>query len=142
MRDETKPPSRPWIISLAYWNDVAKDVVKAACVAFSFYLGGVMVGIFKLHIRIVFGVGVVLATVLLLAIQSVINDQPKSHHHLSNVLNIATSAMGSLFLIAVIPSQILFDPNNQWAVLGVIVGFAIVIWLGNLMTKRLLKKYK
>jgi hypothetical protein len=43
--DSKEQPSRPWILTLTYWNDVAKDVVKALCVAFAIYLGGVIGGI-------------------------------------------------------------------------------------------------
>jgi hypothetical protein len=46
-------PSRPWILTMAYWDDVAKDVVKALCVALAIYLGGVAGGIFKVHPQII-----------------------------------------------------------------------------------------
>ena len=45
--------SRPWVLSIAYWNDVAKDVVKALCVAFAIYLAGVVGGVFKVHPQII-----------------------------------------------------------------------------------------
>ena len=58
MTSSAKPseskPSRPWILSASYWNDVAKDTVKAVCVALAIYLAGVLGGIFKLHVQILY----------------------------------------------------------------------------------------
>jgi hypothetical protein len=69
MASPSKPESsasspRPWIVSLAYWNDVAKDVVKAICVTFVIYIGGVLVGVFKLHTAIVVSVLGLLVAIL------------------------------------------------------------------------------
>jgi hypothetical protein len=47
--DSKELPPRLWILTGAYWTDVAKDVVKALCVAFAIYLGGVIGGVFKVH---------------------------------------------------------------------------------------------
>jgi hypothetical protein len=72
---KSKSSSRPWIISLAYWNDVAKDVVKAACIAFVIYLGGVIAGIFKLHIEVVIGVIAALAAILIWTIKPFLDER-------------------------------------------------------------------
>ena len=59
---------RPWIFSATYWNDVAKDVVKATTAALVIYLFGAIAGVFKLHIAILFIVLVILAFILLFTI--------------------------------------------------------------------------
>ena len=63
-----KQPSRPWILSKQYWNDVAKDTVKAACAALAIYLGGVVGGVFKLHIQILIIAAIFAGSVLAYAI--------------------------------------------------------------------------
>src|SRR5690242_7143246 len=70
MAQSTKPDptsSRPWIFSATYWNDVAKDVVKAACAALVIYLCGVIGGVFKLHIEVLVIVLIIVVTILLYA---------------------------------------------------------------------------
>src|SRR5690349_16931396 len=61
-------PPRPWIFSATYWNEVAKDVVKATSAALVIYLFGVIAGVFKLHIIILFIVLIILAFILFNAI--------------------------------------------------------------------------
>ena len=63
--DNNVRPHRPWIFSAVYWNDVAKDVVKATSAALVIYLFGAIAGVFKLHIAILWIVLVVLAGILL-----------------------------------------------------------------------------
>lgn len=60
---DVRPP-RPWIFSATYWNDVAKDVVKATSAALVIYLLGVIAGIFKLHTAILWIVLVILVGIL------------------------------------------------------------------------------
>jgi hypothetical protein len=67
--DPREQLARPWILTTVYWNDVAKDVVKALCVALAIYLGGAAGGIFKVHPQIIaaalIGVVAILSDVVL-----------------------------------------------------------------------------
>jgi hypothetical protein len=62
--DPKELPPRAWILTVAYWNDVAKDVVKALCVAFAIYLGGAIGGVFKVHPQII-AVGLIVVVAIL-----------------------------------------------------------------------------
>jgi hypothetical protein len=59
-----EPSQPPWILSAAYWNDVAKDVVKAASAALVIYLCGVVGGVFKVHFAILVIIVIVIISVI------------------------------------------------------------------------------
>jgi hypothetical protein len=62
--DSKELPPRPWILTAVYWNGVAKDVVKALCVALAIYLGGVIGGVFKVHPQIIAAALIVIIALL------------------------------------------------------------------------------
>ena len=71
-----KQPSRPWILSKQYWNDVAKDTVKAACAALAIYLGGVVGGVFKLHIQILIIAAIFAGSIIAYVILTYFTERP------------------------------------------------------------------
>jgi Na+-transporting methylmalonyl-CoA/oxaloacetate decarboxylase gamma subunit len=65
--DSATPP-RPWILTLGYWNEVAKDVVKNSILVLVLYLVGSLSGIFKLRAEILWIAGIFLAYLAYLAL--------------------------------------------------------------------------
>jgi hypothetical protein len=84
-----EPSQLPWILSAAYWNDVAKDVVKAASAALVIYLGGVVGGVFKIHfaiLAIIVTVIVIISAMVFVGIFAIGKKTGKHHPGLASLI--------------------------------------------------------
>jgi hypothetical protein len=84
--NENEPSQLPWILSAAYWNDVAKDVVKAASAALVIYLGGVVGGVFKIHFAILVVIVIVIISVIVYVFIFSLGRKGKHHPGLASLI--------------------------------------------------------
>lgn len=67
---EPRRATRPWILTKSYWNEVAKDAVKAVVVGSVVYLGGVVANVFPKEPRILIPLGLLGTCIALLFVVS------------------------------------------------------------------------
>jgi hypothetical protein len=89
---------RPWILSAAYWNDVAKDVVKAASAALVIYLGGVVAGVFRIHLAILAIVVIFAITIIVYVTIFAIGMKGKQRPGLASLVTSAGGAGTAQFI--------------------------------------------
>jgi hypothetical protein len=120
---DSNPRSRPWIISLVYWNDVAKDTVKALTIALVVYIGGVIGGVFKLHHQVLSIAAIVGGAILAFALLGYLANRILSRWSrlLGSAIGAATGA-GSSYAI--------FGGRKVNGLLVLSMSFALVFAVG------------